>query len=149
MFEDVQAFYDAMKGDWRGGYDLWLMPTSPKESSESTAEINNGVMNYQWAQGEKSHQGAFDFGGSGKEANFSWSDSFHSSNAAMKGSGSLSEDGSKLVFMSHYSAGDDQPEWGWRTEFTFSDPQTLKMEAHNITPEGQEALAVRCDYVKQ
>ena len=37
--DDVQAFYLAMEGEWRGGYDLWVMPTAPKESSESTARI--------------------------------------------------------------------------------------------------------------
>ena len=153
--KDVQAFFDAMKGDWHGGYDLWLMPTAPKEHSVSTAQIkadakdDSLVMEYQWTRGNKRQRGAFHFDGSGTTAGFSWSDTFHSATDPMKGDGKLSDDGKRLVFISSYVAGPGQPAWGWRTEFTIVDSKTLKMEAYNITPGGQEGLAVRCEYARQ
>lgn len=154
-FQDINAFYGAIRGDWQGPYDLWLMPNAPKESSESTAAIevdatgNSWVMNYQWSRDGTAHQGVFHFLGSDKAAEFTWSDSFHSAPKATTGIGTLSDDGTKLVFMSSYSGGPGTPDWGWRTEFTYVDGDTLKMEAYNITPQGEEALAVRCEYSRQ
>ncbi len=37
------------------------------------------------------------------------------------------------------------PAWGWRTEFTQQDPNSLLMEAYNIMPNGVEALAVKAE----
>lgn len=154
-FEDVESFYRAIEGDWSGDYDLWLMPNAPKESSESSARIevdvtdHTWVMNYQWTREGTAHQGGFHFGGSGTKADFRWSDSFHSSTAATTGIGMLSDDGTQLIFMSSYSTGVGTPDWGWRTEFTFVDANTMKMEAYNITPQGEEHIAVRAEYARQ
>ena len=150
---DVAEFYDAVAGEWEGNYDLWLDPSSPKESSRSSAQITKVAtgdgweMTYQWARGEATHRGVFQFAGSGTHADFSWTDSFHSASDAMTGDGGLSDDGSRLVFMSHYPAGGGA-DWGWRTEFILVDPTTLSMDAYNITPDGQEVLAVRAVYVR-
>jgi len=152
---DVQAFYAALQGEWHGRYHLWLHPTAPVESSDSSAQITKDhgnsfwVMSYQWAKGIQDHQGEFHFAGSKNQGNFRWTDSFHSASSPMKGEGKLSKDGTRLIFMSHYSADAGQPEWGWRTEITLVDANTFQMEAYNITPQGQEGLAVRCRYVKK
>ena len=144
---DVETFVKAMEGDWRGEYHLWLMPGSPKQSSPSTAQVKAGEMSYDWAQDKTAHKGKFRFGGSGRKAQFDWQDTFHTPGAGMKGEGALSEDGTKLVFMTSYGAA-NAPSWGWRTELTLSAAGTLTMEAYNITPQGQEALAVRCEYAR-
>lgn len=57
-------------------------------------------------------------------------------------SGGLNEAGKKLILNGTYGSGEG-PDWGWRTEFNLTGPDTLVMEAYNITPDGQEALAVR------
>jgi hypothetical protein len=145
MPKDASAFTRAIEGRWRGAYDLWLMPGSPKESSESTATLKADRMDYQWAREGKTQTGTFVFRGAGPKAEFDWTDTFHSSEGPLKGDGAVSADGKKLTFMTHYG----EPAWGWRTEFTRVDPNAFRMEAYNITPQGQEALAVRCDYVRQ
>ncbi len=151
---DVQAFYAASQGEWQGRYHLWPDPAAPVESSDSSAHVaedpgkRSWIMSYQWAKGAQKHQGEFHFTGSIAHGDSSWTDSFHSGSSPMQGEGKLSKDGRRLIFMSHYSAGAGQPEWGWRTEITLVDPNTFQLEAYNITPDGQEALAVRCKYVK-
>ena len=152
---DVQIFYAALQGEWKGQYHLWLNPSAPVESSDSSARIvkdsakSSWVMGYRWAKGTQDHQGEFQLAGSKTHGDFRWTDSFHSPSAPMQGAGELSEDGSRLIFMSHYPVGAGQPEWGWRTEITLIDANTFQLEAYNITPQGQEGLAVRCKYVKK
>lgn len=144
---DVPEFFSAVQGEWKGRYCLWLDPTAPTQESDSSARISmNGedswTLAYRWGD----NHGEFCFSGSAERARFDWTDTFHASSEPMRGDGRLSKDGAKLAFMSQYGA--EGAQWGWRTELTRVDAGTLLMEAFNITPDGQEALAVRCRYVK-
>lgn len=152
---DVPSFYAALQGEWQGRYHLWLDPSAPEENSDSSARIakdsttSSWVMSYQWSRGPKDHQGEFRFDGSRSQGTFHWTDSFHAAPDPLQGEGKLSEDGNRLTFMSHYPVGEGLPDWGWRTELMLLDVDTFQMDAYNITPEGQEALAVRCRYEKK
>jgi hypothetical protein len=142
----VDSFCRAIEGEWRGPYELWLMPGSPVDRSESSARVSGKEMSYEWAQNGKAQKGTFTFGGTGAKADFNWSDTFHTTAGPMKGEGALSVDGRKLIFKSTY--GPAAAPWGWRTEFTIGEGG-FTMEAYNLTPKGEEALAVRCRYARK
>ena len=150
QINSAKEFYATLAGDWTGSYSLWLRPDSPAQESEIHANIKPVVKNtyylmtYSWANGEQAHEGLFLLGGKGKSAAATWGDSFHSAPGTMLCNGELQEGGEKLVLNSSYTAGDG-PDWGWRTEFIRRAPNSLLMEAYNITPDGQEALAVRAE----
>lgn len=142
---DVQAFLASLQGHWTGLYQLWLTPDTPVQECDSSARLaleagkESWRLAYRWGKNE----GDFRLTGSAERAEFSWIDTFHAG-SAMPGYGRLSDDGAKLSFMSEYAFEGGQ--WGWRTEFTRLDDSAFLMEAFNITPDGQEALAVRCRY---
>lgn len=144
----IKSFFTGLKGDWSGKYALWLRPDMPAQRSNIRAEFSSAasgnyfLMKYSWKRGDKPHDGVFLFWGQGNSANASWGDSFHSVPNPLKCEGAVKDGGKKIVMMSTYSVGSG-PEWGWRTEFTRTGPDSLLMEAYNILPSGVEALAVR------
>jgi hypothetical protein len=150
QINSAKEFYATLAGEWTGSYSLWLRPDTPAQESEFNGTIKSAVksnyflMKYSWKRGDKDHEGLFLFGGNGKDATATWGDSFHSIPEPMHCKGELTDDGGKLIFNGSYSAGEG-PTWGWRTEFTRQGPNSLLMEAYNITPDGQEALAVRAE----
>lgn len=146
----AREFYKKLSGDWKGTYNLWANPDEAAEKSEirarfqETAKGSFYLMTYSWKKGTVPHDGIFLLGGDGKAATASWGDSFHQSPNTMQCNGELLEGGKKLVINGTYSVG-ESPEWGWRTEFTLQGPDSLLMEAYNIMPEGNEALAVKAE----
>ena len=40
------------------------------------------------------------------------------------------------------------PEWGWRTQYVLEDADHLVITAFNVTPGGEEAMAVQTSYVR-
>jgi hypothetical protein len=146
----VREFYSRLTGDWVGSYSLWLQPGAPAEKSKISAIIrpaargNYFLMTYSWAIGDEAHEGVFLFGGRGKAATANWGDSFHSVPGTMLCKGELMDGKPKLILNGSYSAGDG-PDWGWRTEFTILEQNSLLMVAYNVAPDGTEALAVKAE----
>lgn len=147
----VQSFYSELVGDWSGSYSLWLDPEAEPQVSTARTRIepaaNNAyyLMTYDWDFAGKPQAGVFLFGGRDKTASASWGDSFHMTPDPMQCQGTLSDDGNKLSILGSYGAGSG-PDWGWRTDFTRQGSDTLVMEAYNITPDGEEGLAVRAEF---
>lgn len=145
---DVRAFFERLLGRWQGDYRLWLYPQADVQQSAVDAEIRPAaggkylLFTYGWEQGGSRQEGVFLLGGQQEQATATWGDSFHSAPEPMICRGSLADDGQKLTLYGNYSAGDET--WGWRTELT-REGNALVMQAFNITPAGQEGLAVRAE----
>lgn len=145
-----KAFYEELKGDWKGSYSLWLRPGTPAQVSDinanfqSVAKGNYFLMTYSWKKGNEAQEGVFLFGGNKKTATATWGDSFHSVPEPMQCKGELMDDGKTLIFEGSYSMGEDSA-WGWQTEFTQQSQESLLMEAYNIMPNGVEVLAVKAE----
>lgn len=146
--QTLMNFYNNIEGNWQGTYSLWLSPESSAEKSnieatiESVAKGKYFVMTYSWKRSEKEYEGVFLLGGNGTSATATWGDSFHMAPEPMQCKGEL--DDGKLLLNGSYGAGSG-PDWGWRTEFIQLDSKNLIMKAYNITPTGEEALAVRAE----
>ncbi len=147
---NAKQFYARLAGDWEGSYRLWMRPDAPALESDIKArfqdadEGNQFLMTYTWKKEGKTHDGIFVFLGEKQIVTATWGDSFHMYPQPMICNGEVTDGGKKLVIKGSYGAGDG-PDWGWRTEFVLKDPNSLLMEAFNITPEEVEALAVKAE----
>ena len=74
----------------------------------------------------------------------SWVDSFHMSEAILFSEGKAVDGGFSVL--GAYDAGEDLPQWGWRTEYRLLDKDRMTITAFNITPDGLEAKAVETNY---
>lgn len=150
-----------LPGYWIGENHLWLSPDEPARISNCTAavtETSKGralCIQYSWAFDSEPHDGCLLLGfgkiseeqGQPPPVEAVWIDSFHTNHCFMVWKGSLQQDGAVSILGS-YSA-PPGPDWGWRI---FVDPGSagvFRMAMYNITPEGEEFLAVTMELSRQ
>lgn len=100
---------------------------------------------YTWAYRDAPQEGSFLIGhdaGAG-EATAHWIDTWHMNDKVMACRGPA-EPGAALSLRGSYAC-PPGPDWGWRTVITLGD-RILRIVMYNVTPEGQEALAVEAEY---
>lgn len=152
QFED---FKTALIGEWRGTKRLYLAPppepalSSPSQLSVSPIAAGRFLQfNYDWTYDSERQSGALLFGPSNGQnaASAAWVDSFHMSTGIMFCTGTA-VDGS-ADFRGSYKA-PPGPDWGWRITIRSVSATELQVMMHNISPEGQEGLAVQMDHARR
>jgi hypothetical protein len=145
--------FDALKtaliGEWRGTKELYMEPPPaaalPSSASLTIAAVAGGSflqLNYTWSFEGAEQTGVMLFGYEDPgAATLAWVDSFHMSSKIMFCTGSAAADGS-VSFLGSYEA-PPGPNWGWRTTIRSVSRDELQIVMHNISPEGQEDLAVQ------
>ena len=73
-----------------------------------------------------------------------WIDSWHMSDGVMACEGAVDTDGTIDVRGSY--AAPPGPDWGWRIVVRPADGPALHIVMYNVTPEGEEALAVEATF---
>jgi hypothetical protein len=102
-------------------------------------------IDYDWAYRRTPQQGSLLIGheADAAAATAHWVDTWHMGDKVMVCRGAVEPDGPISVRGSY--AAPLGPDWGWRTVVT-PGAQRLRLVMHNITPEGQEELAVDAQY---
>jgi hypothetical protein len=132
--------FDQYLGSWTGVSRLYLEGASgPHHASDSTLVASVTVrkfleVRYTWSHEGKPCEGLILFSADGA----SWVDSWH------QGKQILQLKGEPLNVLGSYKVG-DHPEWGWRIRLD-RDGEALKLTMFNISPEGEEYLAVAGEY---
>lgn len=145
----------ALAGDWKGHNKLYLSwlpdPLHESEAAASVAPKANGQflnLEYTWSHEGKPQQGVYLIG-SDKDSNAVqaiWTDSWHMSHKFMVCDGTVDEDG-KINVTGHYAV-PGHPDWGWRTEIIPGD-NSFRLVMYNISPEGEEEIAVEADFSRK
>jgi hypothetical protein len=142
-------------GRWTGENHLWLDPTAEPHTSPSTLTIAGALrdhvvrVEYEWTYEGKPQQGmlllGFDRARGGK-VTAAFADSWHMSEAVMLCEGTVDPEARTVSVKGTYGDGQGGPDWGWRLTLEAGDESTLTLVMHNITPDGEEHLAVRATH---
>jgi Protein of unknown function (DUF1579) len=150
----VPASLSQLEGHWTGEGTLfvpWLTP--PESHYSSTASISTAGggflrVEYAWAHEGKPHDGLLLLTDEKKDGAVAavWIDSWHQSQSFLFSNGRVDPAGAVAVLGSYPAP--DGPDWGWRTEVR-PVGNGFELLMYNITPDGEEALAVRNRYERR
>lgn len=145
----------ALAGNWKGNYRLhtsWLPEKTHDSASECSIELRVNdqflAIEYDWEYEGKRQEGVMIVGCDEKSdaVQAVWTDSWHMSHKFMVCDGSADESG-RINMKGFYSV-PDHPDWGWRTEVT-PNTDSLQIVMYNVSPEGDEDIAVESDYSRE
>lgn len=142
----------ACAGSWRGSNRLHDPHTGRPEDTESTlvlATLLGGKfirVDYTWSYQGAAQEGSILIGYESErgKATAHWIDSWHMSDCVMACEGAVEDNGSVVVRGSY--AAPPGPDWGWRIVLRPVDGPALHLVMYNVTPDGQEALAVEATF---
>lgn len=141
-------------GPWTGAHRLWLSPAEPVRESAATATVTLAGQGkfisiaYTWAE-DGPQDGLLMIGQAANSdtVHAAWIDSWHYSDKLMNCVGSLTPQGGFSV-KGFYPA-PPGPDWGWRIVIEPHASDAWQMLMFNVTPEGQEQLAVEALFTRQ
>lgn len=138
-------------GQWSGSNRLWVMPGDPvRESKASATVVSSGsalaLITYTWEYEGKAQAGtlAVRTNSEAGDVEVVLMDSWHTANKFMLFHGD--EDNQGLVAVRGSYPAPPGPNWGWRIVVEASSADAFCVRMYNITPAGEEAIAVETQY---
>jgi hypothetical protein len=150
--DGVHARLARMAGQWQGRYRLWFEPGEPAEDSVQSGSISvllggrvllheySGHCNGETMEGVALIAHHLDE----RRYETAWAESFGTGTSIMFSTGTSGDP--RLSMLGSYADGQGGARWGWRTKVEQPDDDTLELRMYNITPGGEEALAVEVNY---
>jgi hypothetical protein len=140
----------AATGRWNGTNRL-IFPGAPPRDVASTAVValvaqgQFSTLSYTWSFDGQSQDGLLLIGEAQDRQSTTvvWVDSWHMGDKAMLCAGPIATDGPLVVRGSYQVEG--HPDWSWRIDLWFA-AEALRIVMYNVSPEGEESLAVEADY---
>ena len=145
----------ACAGRWRGSNRLHDPNTGAPEDSPATAVLTPLLggrfirLDYTWSYQGAAKEGSLLIGYKSDRGRVTahWIDSWHMSEDVMACEGAVDDSGGIDVRGSY--AAPPGPDWGWRIALGAAGGAELQLVMHNVTPDGQEALAVEATYARE
>lgn len=148
--------FKKLAGEWYGTnllYTTWI-EENPVTESDSSCSVSMAAsskflkIEYDWVYENKKQDGLLLIGSEkdSDETQTVWIDSWHMSDKFMSCDGKYAEDS---ILMKGFYKVPNHPDWGWRTDIVFSDEDSFKIVMYNVSPEGEEDLAVEAIYKRK
>ena len=142
------VLFEKLTGEWGGTCRTWFQPGKLADESNVTGHIaailDGRFLRHTYegtVQGKPRHgEEMIGFNSITNLFQSSWVDDFHMNYAIMFSQGEGSDRGFSV--RGEYDVGENQPKWGWRTDFELVDDDHLTITAYNVQPEGTEAKAI-------
>lgn len=153
----VPGILEKLVGKWRGINRLhttWI-PDNPVRETISIAAIELTArgrflkIEYDWTFDETVQEGLILIGDE-KDSDLIkafWIDSWHLSDKFMVSEGHMGHNGT--ISIKGFYAVPDHPDWGWKTIIEPEHTNSFKIIMYNVSPEGEEALAVEMELKRQ
>jgi hypothetical protein len=143
-----------LAGQWSGVNRLWVYPGDPVRESETKASVEFAargalaMITYTWAYEGGPQEGILMVRTEtdADDVEVVWVDSWHTSSKFMLFRGEEDKEGLVAVHGTYSAPGG--PDWGWRIVLGADSADEIHILMYNITPDGQEALAVEARYVR-
>ena len=153
----VPEILEKLVGKWRGINRLhttWI-PENPVRETVSIATVELTArgrflkIEYDWTYDEAVQEGLILIGDEKDTDSIKafWIDSWHLSDKFMVSEGFRETDGS--ISLKGFYTVPDHPDWGWRTVIEPERDKVFKIIMFNVSPEGEEALAVEMELKRQ
>lgn len=136
-------------GAWTGSNRLWMMPGTDPEESAGTATLGFSgqgkfaELRYTWATEGDPEDGFIVLRELRGGVQAVWGDSWHTPDGFYLWNGEVLD--GVVIVRGNYPA-PTGPDWGWRIELDLRLAGQLQMRMVNITPDGEEMLAVQAVY---
>jgi len=151
---EARAQLGNLAGQWTGTKKLWMMPGTPATECSSSAVIapeaggRAMAVRYTWESDGKPCEGLLlvRMATSPSDADLVWMDSWHQPELFLLCP--ATDDAESLIAGRGSYAAPPGPDWGWRIALQSQGPDDFRIVMHNITPDGQEALAVEAVYTR-
>lgn len=144
-----------LQGNWAGKnflYLPWLKETPFESASQAVIDFSaKGIflkIEYDWFYDEKQQEGLILIGQEEASETIKsfWIDSWHLSDKFMVSEGKPKTD---LISVKGFYSVPEHPDWGWKTIFDIEDENSFKILMYNVSPEGDETLAVETEYARK
>jgi hypothetical protein len=141
-----EAALEALEGKWRGRTKL-IVPNEEERESSIRLRVRRFAgesfirIGYRWKYDGQEQDGLLALCLEMRKERWVgvWADSWHMSNTFMQLEGRL---GIPIELKGSYEAGPGQPHWGWRIQIDPASSRSLTIKMWNVTPGGEEQLAV-------
>ncbi len=145
----------ACAGSWRGSNRLYDPTTNRPEDSAATAKVSPVLggrflrLDYAWSYQGAPQEGSLLLGCVTKTGVLSahWIDTWHMGEMVLACRGER-RDGGALSLTGSYAVRPG-PDWGWRIVLHPVEARALRLEMFNITPNGQEKIAVEASFGRE